>query len=70
MADLDSITKRKAFMSTFYRGGFFVEPDSAQPLIWRAAMMNIYGSNMVSVVPVTITNAGIIHSGIVGKDAM
>jgi len=70
MADLDSITKRKAFMSTFYRGGFFVEPDSAKPLIWRAAMMNIYGSNIVSTVAITITNAGVIGSGIVGRDTL
>ena len=70
MANLDSITKRKAFMSTFYRGGFFIEPDLGKPLIWRAAMMNIYGSNMASIVPVIISSAGVIGSRIIGKDTM
>ena len=66
---IDTETKRKAFMSFgSITGHFLIEPDSTKPLFWRANFINLYGSNMVSTG--SFKNAGIINSGIVGKDTL
>ncbi len=68
---LDTAAKRFAFMSASSPvGGHLVVPDGANGKLNRFALMHIYGFNIVTVIPVTITSAGVIGSGIIGKDTL
>lgn len=68
---LDTATKRFAMLcASSPTGGFTLVPSGTFPLINRFAVLHIFGGNVVTVIPIIISNAGIIGSGIIGKDTM